>query len=216
MTTRRQAALSHGGIVLQPLLSHAQASENLGCEIPDNAWRRIERAFALFGDGMDNLATSRPNDAKNDPQSWHQQQKASVADLNRAFDCISRVTVDRRQFLCDALENYSLQTRGHSGGLENLRHLEAMRSQLIRIMTFIERAECFQIEVPTEATLKADLIQEIYGAVTQSGLPATLSSNGAARGLTRFEAFLLALGIERGNSEQAFAKVVRRALTKVG
>ena len=91
-----------------------------------------------------------------------------------------------------------------------------MKSQLIRIMTFIERAECFQIEVPTEATLKADLIQEVYGAVTQSGLPATLSSNGAARGLTRFEAFLLALGIERGNSEQAFAKVVRRALTKVG
>jgi hypothetical protein len=115
MTTRRQAAYSKGGIVHQPSVTQERASAMLGRDIPDTAWQKINCAFAAYGDGLDNLATSRPNNGKNDPQSWHQQQRASVADLERAIECIDRVTRGRRQFLMDALDNYSLQTRGHSG-----------------------------------------------------------------------------------------------------
>jgi hypothetical protein len=216
MTTRRQAAYSKGGFVLEPLVSQEQASEMLGWPIPDDAWHKIALAFARFGDGMDDLATSRPNNAKGDPQSWHRQHRASVADLNCAFKCIDRVTRDRHAFLMDALDNYSLQQHGHSGSLEVIRALNDAKQTLIRAMTMIERAEPHEIEVPTEATLKADLIRSIYDAVTKAGLAATLSSNGAASGLTRFESFLLSLGIKRGNSDRAFAKAVRRAVPKLG
>lgn len=216
MTTRRQAAYSKGGMVLQPLISQCEASDALGYPIPDAAWQKISLAFAFFGHGMDDLETSRPNDAKNDAQSWHQQQRASVADLGRAFECIDRVTRDRKQFLMDALDNYSLQTHGHSGSLQMINDLNDIKLRLIRAMTMIERAEPFEFEVPTEATLRGNLIAAVYGALKEAGVPVTLSSKGAMGSLTRFEALLLALGIERGNSDQAFAMRVRRAVSEIG
>lgn len=216
MTTRRQAARSKGGIVMQPHISQVAASEVLGASIPDTAWRAISLAFATYGAGMDSLATSRPNDAKNDPQSWHKQQRDSVADLAKAHECIDRVTRDRKDFLMDALDNYSLQTRGHSGLLEVMRELNEMKLRLVRAMTMIERAEPYEIEVPTEATLRANLIEAVHCALQDAGIEATLSSKGAIDSLTPFEAMLLKLGIERGNSNRAFAMRVRRAVTKVG
>jgi hypothetical protein len=216
MTTRKQAAYPKGGIVLQPAVSQEEGSDLLGVPITDEAWGRIALAFALFGDGMDALDTPRPNDAKNDPQSWHQQQRASVADLNRAFECIDRVTRDRIQFLMGALDNYSLQTHGHSGSLQMIRDLDDMKLRLIRAMALIERAEPFVIEVPTEATLRANLIAAIFRAMKEAGLPVTLSSKDAPGGLTRFESFLVKLGIDQGQSERAFAMKVRRAVTGLG
>lgn len=216
MTTRRQAAYPKGGLVRQPIISQAEASDGLGQSIPDAVWQKICHAFALFGDGMDDLDTSRPNDAKNDPQSWHQQQRASVADLNRAFDCIDRVTRDRKQFLMDALDNYSLQTNGHSGSLQTIRDLEDMKLRLIRAMTLIGRAKPFDIEVPTEATLRANLIASLYHTMRDAGLPVTMSSKEAASGLTRFEGLLVKLGVDQGQSERAFAMRVWRAVTEVG
>ena len=216
MTTRKQAAYSKGGMVLEPNVSQEAASGVLGQPIPDTAWQKITLAFGLYGDGLDDLGTSRPNDGKNDPQSWHQQQRASVADLNRAFECIDRVTRDRKQFLIDARDNYSLQTHGHSGSLAMKRDLEDMKLRLIRAMATIERAEPLELEVPTEATLRASLIAEIYGALQGCGILVTLSSKGAQESLTRFEELLLALGIERGNSNRAFTMRVRRAVAGLG
>ncbi len=216
MKTRRQAAHSKGGIVMQPHISQMEASAVLGAPIPNDAWQRINFAFAIYGDGRDALSTSRPNDAKNDPQSWHKQQRDSVADLNRAHECIDRVTRERREFLMDALDNYSLQTHGYSGLLEVMRDLNDMKVRLVRAMTMIERAEPFEIEVPTEATLMSNLISTIYGAMLEADLPVTLSSKGSVNGITRFETTLLALGIKRGNSERAFAMRVRRAVSRVG
>ena len=216
MTTRRQAAYSKGGIVHQPLISQGLASDAFGQPIPDAVWQKISLAFGLFGDGMDNLNTSRPNDAKNDPQSWHQQQRASVADLNRAFECIDRVTRDRKQFLMDALDNYSLQARGHSDSLQMIRDLDGIKLQLSRAMTMIERAEPIELEVPTEATLRANLIATVHDAFKEAGLPVTLSSKDATGGLTRFESLLVKMGIDLGQSERAFAMRVRRAVTGMG
>lgn len=216
MTTRRQAAYSKGGIVRQPHISQDAASEVFGHSIPDSAWQKISFAFALYGNGVDNLETSRPNDGKNDPQSWHQQQRASVADLNRAFDCIDRVTRERKQFLMDALDNYSLQTQGHSGSLAIMRDLNDMKLRLVRAIAMIERAEAYEIEVPKEGTLRASLISAIHAALKDADLPVTLSSKGDMESLTRFEGLLLALGIERGNSARAFAMRVRRAVTGMG
>jgi hypothetical protein len=116
----------------------------------------------------------------------------------------------------DALDNYSLQTQGNSGSLSMMRGLDDMKLRLIRAIATIERAEPFEIEVPTEATLRANLIAAIHGALQAAGLPISLSSKGGAESLTRFEALLLSLGVERGNSDQAFAMRVRRAISKVG
>jgi hypothetical protein len=216
MTTRRQAAYPKGHIVPEPHISQHAASELLGAPIPDEAWQKITLAFARFGDGMAALATSRPNNAKNDPQSWEQQQRDSVADLILAHKCIDRVTRDRKQFLMDALDNYSMQERGHSGLLEVMRELNDMKIRLVRAMTMIERAKPYEIEVPTEATQRSNLIAAIHRAILDAGLPATLSSKGEIPRLTPFEEMLKALGIERGNSDPAFAMKVRRAVKNLG
>jgi hypothetical protein len=112
----------------------------------------------------------------------------------------------------DALDNYSLQTRGHSGLLEVIRDLNEMKVRLIRAMTMIERAEPLEVEVPTAATLRDSLILAIYDALQESDLQVTLSSKESVGSLTPFERLLLSLGINRGQSDQAFAMMVRRAV----
>lgn len=134
MTTRRQAAVSGLHWVEAPAISRSTASDIFGAETPIGTWEAIEVAFERFGASVVDLETSRPNNAKNDPQSCTQQQKSVLADLGRALDCIDRVThVDRlklsskhRPFLGDAAKNYSLQHAGRSGLMNVRRELDTM------------------------------------------------------------------------------------------
>lgn len=222
-TTTRRAARSLGGMVMQPPITRAEAGEYLGAEIPAESWRAICTAFALYGDALDDLKTSRASKSK-DPEkaSWHERQKSTVKALEAALDRLQAIR-KHEEFLREASENYSMATHGSSHGLDLSadRMLREAYKKILDALIIIERAEPMEIEVPTEANARATLVRAIAGALVQDGIEARASTGFALdipdraprlSDLTPFEQFLDALGIGEEMTVGAFSAFVRSAL----
>lgn len=221
MTTTRRAARSLGGIVMAPPIDAAEAGGILGTEPSPEAWSAVRHAFARYGFALDNLATSKAS-RKNDGESWHVRQTQTAKALEVAFQKVQAARSNHGRFIDEAGDNYSLQTFGHSAGLEKTprRLLDDATRSLMHAIAIIERAKPMEWDVPTAVTARDDLVRAIAAALEADGIAVETSTGwhldaldrpARLSDLTAFEQLIDALGIGDEKNAAAFAAWLRGA-----
>jgi len=221
-TTTKRAAYDLGGLVPEPPLSQAQASDVIGQAIPDHAWREICAAYEAYGERQRALEASKASRSKGDAQSWHTRQKAATKAIEAAMDKVSDSRKNHGRFLDEASENYSVQAVGRSYGPEEsaTRMLDEAHEKLLHAVAIIERANPQEIEIPTAATSRDMLVKDIHAALTGAEIEVRLS-NGFDLGqmgivrtkdLTAFEVLIGQFGIGDDRKPAAFSAWLRGVL----
>ena len=219
MTTTKRAARSLGGMVPEPPIDRQEAGRILGTEPSPAAWRAIKGAFALYGERMDTLAASKAS-RKNEGQSWHVRQAQATKALETALTLAERTRDRHGRFLDEASENYFLRHYGYSAPPESepVRLIEDACRKLLHALVIVERAEPIEVETPTAATARDDLLRTLAAALADDGIQIETSPGWhldvlgrpvKLSDLTAFERLVAALGIGDEKKPAAFAAWVR-------
>ena len=222
MTTTKRAASSLGGMVMEPPVDRHEAGRILGTEPSPAAWRAICAAFALYGERLDVLGASKAS-RKNEGQSWHVRQTQATKALETALALAQRTLNRHGRFVDEASENYSLQQHGYSAAPEAEARMlvEDACRKLLLALVIVERAEPREIETPTAATARDDLVRALAAALEADGVDVETSPgwhlDGLGRSarlsdLTAFERLVAALGIGDDKKPAAFSAWVRGTL----
>lgn len=222
MTTTKRAASPGAYYVIVPPIEKSKAAEIMGCDIPDEAWLKIRFAFRAFGSVLEQLSASKTSKSKGDPQGWHYRQNEAIRALEAA---LAKIDQARRHgnFLEEASENYSKQTFGESSPIErNARlKLDNAYQETLGALAIVERAIPLEIELPTEATARSELVRAIWQAFIETGIDAKASTGFSLEGivgtirlsdLTRFERLLIEFQIGDDRKPAAFSAFVRSAI----
>ena len=220
-TTTKRAAHGFGGLVHKPTLSQAQAGAEIRQAIPDQAWQEICAAFEAYGSRQRALDASKASRSKNDDQSWHTRQKAASRAIEIAMEKVGAAR-KHGDFLEEASENYCLENLGRSHSPEESARmmLDEAFAKLLHAVAIIERANPQEIEIPTAATSRDMLVQDIYAALTGAGIEARASSGYYleqletvfTKDLTPFEALISQFGIGDERQPEAFSAWIRQVL----
>jgi hypothetical protein len=208
---------------MMPPIDRHEAGRILGRDVSPAAWEAVEEAFERYGYRLDNLAASKASRKKDDPQSWHARQMQAAKSLEAALRTAQGARDRHGRFLDEASDNYSLQTRGYSAGtdMQARRMVDDACRALLRALVIIERAEPIEVETPTAATARDDLLRDSAAALAADGIEVAASDGWRLDGLgrparlsdlTAFEKLVAALGIGDEKRPAAFAAWVRGAL----
>lgn len=208
-----------------PPISQEEASIEFGADIADEAWQKIERAFAFHELRLKKLEQSRDNKNPNDPRSWAVRKNKAENGLKAALKGLERIN---RDWLAEAqnnrwlakIENPILEKEDLPCGKLDDRYgglamLDSVIAALTDLQVLVEAAALNpQDDIPSEAECRQLLAREIYEVL---GKPELLSGWGddedlSYDDLTGFEKLVEALEIHQGVTPAATAQWVRKAM----
>ena len=192
----------------EPTLTHEQASEAYGQEIPPEAWAAIVNAFRSYSSAMQDRTALRDVRGKSRPESWHRAQESTLRTLDRAIRETCKATDERKLW--------------EGAGLEDEREkLDAAFRQLIDVRRAIADLPVPEGLAPSVAEPERRLARSIRDALQSAGLCVRLThgtfreirrNNLSADDLTPFETLCRAFGIHGGTQPRAFIEWLRAAL----
>lgn len=213
-------AATAGAFFCDPPIGKRKADDVLGCEMPACVWEEIKNAYAGHAERLNDLSASKLSRKKDDPRGWTARKTATMRALEDALKKLDAARSKHGDFLYEASENHSLQTRGHSGIHRARKLVDDAFMSTLNALIIVDRAEPIEIEVPTEATSREIFVRDVWDILRSAEIEVRASYGAkldqlervTLADLTNFERLIAEFQIGDEKKPAAFSAFVRGAL----